>query len=181
MVQSLLPRPADRIALRRLRVADLAEFQAYRCDPDVGRYQGWQSVDDTEAMSFLDEMTTATLLCPGQWCQIGIAEKQTDRLIGDIGLCVSADGDEAEIGFSLDAKKQGLGLAREAIYTAIQMVFDHSGVHRIVGITDARNLPSIRLMTRIGMRKTDQHAAVFRGEPCVEYVFVLLRNDIVAP
>jgi len=176
-----LPRLSERTALRRLGVSDLADFQAYRRDPEVARYQGWQIESDAEARSFLLDMTTAALLRPGHWCQLGIADGTNDTLIGDVGLFVSAEQDQAEIGFSLNRRVQGQGLAGEAVRQAIGLVFECSPVSRIVGITDARNLPSIRLLKRVGMRKVGEHEAMFRDEPCIEYTFAISRGDGVDP
>ena len=46
---------------------------------------------------------------------------------------------------------------------------------RVIGITDARNLPSMRLMERVGMRMTETSQAVFRGEACVEHTYTVTR------
>ena len=174
-----LPRLSERTALRRLRVSDLADFQAYRSDPEVARYQGWQMQSDAEARSFLVDVSTTALLRPGHWSQLGIADAATDTLIGDIGLFVSAEQDQAEIGFSLSRPAQGQGLAGEAVRQAIRLVFEFTPVPRIVGITDARNLPSIRLLERVGMHKVGEHETVFRDEPCIEYTFAISRGEVV--
>lgn len=170
-----LPRTGARVRLRRLAVADLPAFQAYRHDAELGRYQGWLPQTDVQAQAFLDEMSRATLLAPGVWVQLGIADRCDDALIGDIGLCVSSTGDTAEIGFTLRASSQGCGLASEAVRAAIQRVFEATAVARIVGITDARNLASIRLLERVGMRRASTGPAAFRGEACIEHVHELRR------
>ena len=46
----LLPRNAGRVILRRLEPADLPDFQAYRQDEDLGRFQGWVPTPDSEAL-----------------------------------------------------------------------------------------------------------------------------------
>lgn len=46
---------------------------------------------------------------------------------------------------------------------------------RVVGITDDRNLPSIRLLERAGMSLVGKAATVFRGEPCVEATYAIAR------
>ena len=170
-----LPRIGARVLLRRLAVADLPAFQAYRHDRQLGRYQGWLPQTDLQAQAFLDEMSRATLLAPGAWAQLGIADGRDDVLIGDIGLCVSSTGDRAEIGFTLRASSHGRGLASEAVLAAIQLVFEATAVARIVGITDARNLASIRLLERVGMRRASTRPAEFRGEACIEHVHELHR------
>jgi RimJ/RimL family protein N-acetyltransferase len=178
MVSDLLPRASKRTVLRRLGLPDLADFQAYRCDPEVARYQGWEIMSDSQARSFLADVNSAELLRPGHWCQIGIADRSTDTLIGDVGVCVDAQRDEAEIGFSMARHAQRKGLASEAVSEAMQLIFEHASVGRIIGVTDARNLPSIRLMERVGMRRFDERQTVFRDEPCTEYFFAVSRDEM---
>lgn len=174
-IKDLLPIISKRIVLRRLLASDLVSFQSYRHDPEVGRYQGWEITTDPEAESFLAEMHKANLLEPGKWSQLGIACRKTDNLIGDVGICVSEDMHVAEIGFSMNRNSQGQGLASEAVSEAIQLIFNRTEVKQIRGITDSRNIPSIRLLKRVGMLKTESLESVFRGEPCIEYVFTLYR------
>lgn len=171
----LLPRTTQRIALRRLSVADLPAFQAYRHDPAVGLYQGWSAQPDADALAFLNEMATAQLLVPGVWCQIGIADKESNALIGDIGICVAADERTAEIGFTLSAASQGKGLASEAVIEVIALLFERTPIGRAVSITDSRNLPALRLLVNVGMRQTAVVGTTFRGEPCTEHEFEIRR------
>jgi RimJ/RimL family protein N-acetyltransferase len=166
-----------RVAIRRLRETDLRAFQAYRHDPQLGLYQGWQPQSDQQALAFIAETSRAPLFPLGQWVQLGIAERTGDRLIGDIGICVAADGGQAEIGFTLEAAAQGRGLATEAVRAAIGLVFERTAVARVVAVTDARNLPSVRMLDRLGMRRVETVPAVFRGEACVEHVYTLSRHE----
>ena len=172
-----LPRFGANIVLRRLSVADLAAFQAYRTDAELGRYQGWSAMPDAEASAFLDEMNQAPLFQPCQWAQIAIAEPQTSALLGDIGLYLAPDAREAEIGFTLARHAQGRGLGAAAVREALQLIFQSTAVERVVGITDARNQASIALLERVGMRKMEERTVEFRGELCVELVYVLARQD----
>lgn len=171
-----LPRAGKRILLRRLLSTDLTAFQDYRHDADVGRYQGWSPQPDHESARFIAAMNAAALLCPGIWLQLGIAAKETNQLIGDIGLCLSADGTSAEIGFTLGAMAQGRGLASEAVRGAVDLLIESTAVERIVAITDSRNLSCIKLLERIGMHRIETREAVFRGQPCIEYAYALRRG-----
>jgi RimJ/RimL family protein N-acetyltransferase len=167
-----LPWAAARLTLRRLRPADLPRFQAYRHDPEVSRYQGWEPVSDEEAQRFLAEMSGAPFGQRGEWLQIAIADA-ADMLVGDIGLFTSASGTEAELGITLAREAQGKGLAEEAARTLIDGLRTHTGVRRLVGITDTRNLPSARLLRRLGMELEAEMPAEFQGEPCLEWHFAL--------
>lgn len=172
-----LPRFGARVVLRRLNVADLTAFQAYRTDADLGRYQGWSAMSESEACAFLDEMGRAPLFQPGHWAQIAIAEPQNLALVGDIGLYLAKDSRHAEIGFTLARRAQRRGLATAAVREAFQLIFSSTAVERVVGVTDARNHASITLLERVGMRKAEERTVEFRGEECREYVYVLPRGD----
>jgi [ribosomal protein S5]-alanine N-acetyltransferase len=171
-----LPRRGAGVVLRRLSALDVAAFQAYRTDTELGRYQGWSAMSDAQACEFLNEMSAAALLRPGEWAQIGVAGADGLALLGDIGLFVAADSRHAEIGFTLARPAQGRGLATAAAREAVGLLFEHTAVERVLGITDARNDASIRVLERIGMRKVGEHDTVFRGEPCVECVYAVLRG-----
>lgn len=171
-----LPLAYGRVSLRRLVLADLPAFQAYRQDANVGRYQGWEPLSDRDAAQCITDMSGIALFPQGQWIQLAIAAWPTNRLIGDLGICVARDGESAEVGFTLAAAAQGMGLGTDAVKAAIRLTFDHAPVAQIVAVTDARNLPALRLLERVGMRRVNTVAAVFRGQPCVEHVYGISRG-----
>jgi RimJ/RimL family protein N-acetyltransferase len=172
--ETLLPLTSDRTVLRRLRVSDLVAFQQYRHDPAVGLYQGWSPQSDDDAAQFLARMAETRLLAPGTWTQLGITERGSDLLIGDIGIFVDSHSEFAEVGFSINASFQGRGLASDAVKTALGFVFQHSGVLRFRAVTDDRNTACIRLLERIGMKRLLTASAQFRGEPCLEHTYEIL-------
>ena len=171
-----LPLAYGRVSLRRLVLADLPTFQAYRQDANVGRYQGWELLSDRGAAQFITDMSDVALFPQGQWIQLGIAACRTNQLIGDLGICVTKDGTSAEVGFTLASAAQGMGFGTDAVKAAIRLTFDHAPVAQIVAVTDARNLPALRLLERVGMRRVNTVAAVFRGQPCVEHVYAISRG-----
>jgi RimJ/RimL family protein N-acetyltransferase len=172
-----LPISTERTRLRRLAVADLAPFQRYRSDPEVGRWQGWKPMDEAGALAFLQEMADSAFCPPGHWFQIGIADRPSDLLIGDIGLHLHGGaGLLAELGFTLTPAAQGRGLATEAVGAAVQMLLKHTPVQRIVAVADVRNTASIQLLQRLGLRRFAVLPAIFGGQPCVEAHFSLSRH-----
>lgn len=175
MIDTALPRFTDRLVLRRFRGSDLAQFQSYRCDPEVGRYQGWTVMDDAGAAAFIEEMACAPIGVRGAWFQVAVADSATDVLVGDIGLGLDATREGvAEIGFSMAPAAQGRGLGTEAVRGALALLFE-SGVGLVEGITDVRNAPSIRLLERVGMRVVRVQEATCKGEQCIEHVYGISR------
>lgn len=165
------------MTLRRLTSGDLRAFQAYRHDSNVGRYQGWEPQSDEDATQFIKEMSTSKLFIPGQWNQVAIADKDTNELLGDLGLCLRNDAITAEIGFSLRSKSQGQGLAFEAVSLALRLLFEQASLNKVEGITDSRNAPSIRLLERLGMTRMETVENEFRGSPCTEYLYSISRSE----
>lgn len=172
-----LPRAFPGGSLRRMRTSDLAAFQAYRSIPELGRFQGWSPMSGTEALSFLGQMGEARLFTAGDWVQLGIADHADGHLIGDIGVFVAADGLTGEIGFTLAPAAQGRGIATAAVREALRLLFDITFVQRVLAVTDRRNVRSIRLLERVGFRHCESRSTVFRGEPCVEDVYALARDE----
>ena len=162
--------------LRRLEPQDLAAFQAYRNDPDVGRWQGWYPKSDDEALAFLNEMAAARPFRPGEWTQLGIADELTGQLLGDLGVYVHSNGIEAELGFTLARTAQGRGIASAAVREAIALVLDETPVTRLYAQTDARNTACVRLLERLGAPLIQRIDTEFRGEPCVELRYELARR-----
>lgn len=121
-------------------------------------------------------MATIPLFQPGQWTQLAIADAQTDLLIGDLGVHVSADGQEAAFGFTLARAAQGRGLAARAVQAAVAQVFEQTAVNRIHAQTDARNGACIRLLERLDARLIDRIATEFRGEHCIELRYELAQR-----
>lgn len=167
-----LPFTSARVRLRRFRADDLERFQAYRHDPDVGCYQGWEPTSDKRARVFIEEMAVEEFGRPGEWIQIAVADAD-DALIGDIGLQVMAGGREAEFGITLARPAQGQGLAEEAARTLIEALRAQTGLRRLIAIADTRNVASVRLLRRLGMTLEAEEPAELRGEPCREWRFGL--------
>ena len=168
---------SERTILRRLVEDDLEAFQAYRTDVEVWKYQGWNIVSDGEARACLKTVAHFPLLEPSEWCQIAIALKENNHLIGDIGIHISENQEQAEIGFSLNQNYQGKGLAYEAVQLAMNFIFENSPVQQIIGITDSRNDASIRLLERLKMEKLESLETEFRGEPCIEHTYAITRTE----
>jgi RimJ/RimL family protein N-acetyltransferase len=176
-LDNALPCTTDRLVLRRFVTKDLAPFQSYRCDPEVGRYQGWSTMDDAGAAAFIAGMAMARIGVPGEWFQIAVAERFTGVLVGDIGIGLDRNRTGvAEIGFSMEPAAQGRGLGSEAVMAALALLFDSTKVGVIEGITDARNIPSIRLLERVGMRLNRTQETLFKGELCTEHVYAIARS-----
>lgn len=122
---------SERLILRRFKDSDLAPFGAYRNDPEVARYQAWDSCDEQEAVAFIREMESAQADVPGEWFQFAIESKKTGALIGDCALRVDEhEPYRAEIGFPANPYENALASAEQELTPEhLKFIEDHgSGV-----------------------------------------------------
>ncbi len=143
-----------RLILRSFEESDIKGFSAYRSDPEVARYQGWETpFSIAQAAFFIDHMLNANPGEPGQWYQLAIALKENTTLIGDCAFQrLFVDHNQAEIGFTLARVYQGQGYAAEAVTRLLAYLFDDLHMHRVIANCDPANQPSFKLMERLGMR-----------------------------
>ena len=166
--------------LRRFTRTDLGPFLAYRNDPLVARYQGWEGITAAHARAFLRAQQAVHPGVPGRWLQIALERRDTGALVGDCALTVDAqEPRQAELGYTLARAHQGQGLAAEAVRCVLDFACGALGVHRIIALTDCRNAASVALLERLGWRREGhvlQHVWC-KGGWGEEYLSALLREE----
>lgn len=143
-----------RLVLRRLSGEGLTPFRAYRGDPEVAKFQGWKSMDEEEAIGFLTDMEATSLLEAGAWTQLGIAVREGNALIGDVGVHIADNESEAELGITLAAGAQGQSIGFDAVEMVCAWLFVQTKIARIVAITHADNKHALALLERTPFQHT---------------------------
>jgi RimJ/RimL family protein N-acetyltransferase len=176
---------SDRLVLRRFRPEDLDAFVAYRSDPEVARYQGWEApYPRAEGARFLAELQATHPDTPGEWYQIAVALRQTGQMIGDCAVHTDADDPrQAEIGFTIAPGRQGHGYATEAVRRLLDYLLVELGKHRVHAKCDDRNLRSAALMERVGMRREGHlvESTWAKGEWTSDLLYAVLRREWPPP
>lgn len=101
----------ERLVVRAFRVGDLEAFAAYRSDPEVSRYQSWDSpYSMADAESLLDSLRGLVFAQPGEGLQLAIVDRASGSVCGDCFVRVLTDQPEtAEIGGHAGAGKPRQG------------------------------------------------------------------------
>lgn len=88
-------------------------------------------------------------------------------------------GGPALIAYLFSPAFHGNGYAAESCRSLLCLLFTHFGREEVFAETDTRNVPSQRLLERLGFtrRETRFGADSFKGEPSDEYVYGLKRED----
>ena len=167
----------ERLVLRPFRAGDARTFAAYRSDPDVARYQGWEAPFSlAQAEEFVREIGAADPTAPG-WYQFAV--EAGGVLVGDIGVGLHENQMQAEIGYTLATAHQGRGYATEAVRRVVAHLFEERGLHRVAAECDPRNERSARLLTRLGFRQEGHRvrSTWMKGEWTDELLFGLLGTE----
>lgn len=172
---------SPRLILRRFRDADLAPFLAYLNDPDVARYQSWESYTEQQAREVIEKQKKASPGIPGQWFTFALELKESATLIGHVALKVLEDR-QAEIGFTLARAAHGKGLAHEGTTCVLEYLFTKLKLHRVIAIADCDNERSLALLGRLGLRREGHFIENiwFKGQWGSEYLYAILREEWLA-
>jgi len=139
------------LLLRPLQRDDAAAMFRYRADPEVARYQSWRPRSLAEIKRFIERNAAQAALAPDTWYQIGISAPD-GTLAGDIGIHVTDEGRQVELGITLEPAAQRRGFATEALTALLDRLFRELGKHRVFASVDPRNHRSVALMERLRFR-----------------------------
>jgi ribosomal-protein-alanine N-acetyltransferase len=101
--------------------------------------------------------------------------KSDQKLIGWSGLQYLPDTDEIEIGYLLAKSHWGKGLATESALVGLDFGFNELGLTEIVGIVHPENIPSQRVLEKIGLQFVQE--AKYFGMDCFKYSIYGLLSD----
>lgn len=169
-----------RLKIRNLRESDLDAFHVYRSNPEITKYQGFNTFTLQQSADFINSQKNNQRIIPGEWCQFGIENIITGQLVGDCALYLQmADSRIAEIGITISHLHHRMGYAKEAMRGLINFLFREKGIHRIVETVDAENIASIQMLKSLSFREEAHfiESVFFKGKWGSEFQFALLKNE----
>jgi RimJ/RimL family protein N-acetyltransferase len=187
------PIQTARLLLRPLGEDDLEDVLAYRSRSDVCRWVPFEPMSRSEALdrirASLGQLTdegqalTVGVELPAGRAPSAVVEGQSvprGLVIGDVVLMWrSREHASAEIGYVFHPDHGGQGLATEAVLALLDIAFGTYRFHRVTARVDARNLASLRLAERVGMRR-EAHLVEnewFKGAWGDEIDFAMLQRE----
>ncbi|MFI5908813.1 GNAT family N-acetyltransferase [Dactylosporangium sp. NPDC051541] len=169
----------ERLVLRPFRAADAPVLSAYRSDPAVARYQGWEAPYPLEAAdAFVAGLDGRDPRAEG-WFQYAVERTADGVLVGDVGVNRHDEGRQAEIGFTLAAAHQGQGYGAEAVRRVVHFLLAEEGLHRVHASVDGRNERSARLLERVGFRREglERQSQWWKGEWTDDLRYAVLASE----
>jgi RimJ/RimL family protein N-acetyltransferase len=175
------PVETARLVLRPFSEGDLEALFAFHSLPEVARFLYWEARDREQVRAVLEAKLGQTALeDEGQVLALAVVWREVGTVVGEVSLqWLSRVHRQGEVGFVFHPGYQGRGLATEAAGAMLRLGFEGLGLHRVIGRCDARNLPSARLMERLGMRQEAHfvHSEWFKGRWGDELVYAMLEEE----
>ncbi|WP_308639787.1 GNAT family N-acetyltransferase [Paenibacillus silvisoli] len=138
----------ERLYLRELTLDDADAVYLHFSHPEVTRFMDIEACRNRKEA---EEIIAFHVADSG--CRYGIFSKAANELIGTCGYhCWSTEQgvSKAEIGFDLSPSYWGKGYMQEAIRPLLQVGFGLMKLDMIEATCDPGNVPSQRLLTRMG-------------------------------
>ena len=165
----------DRLILRQFTLEDAPTMFAINSDPEVVRYaEGVTPSSLDESIEHLRDGPLADYeeFGYGRW---GMVLKQSDALIGFCGMKYLKELGLNEVGYRLERKHWGSGLATEAAGATLDYARRRLGMDYVIALIMEENTASIRVAEKLGM--TSGGLIRFDGSDCLKYETYLQRHD----
>lgn len=170
----------ERLWLRAWRDDDLPAFAALNADPVVCRFlPGPLTREASDAMA----ARLRFFMAAEGWGLWAVEVKDSGDFIGFVGLQRPAFSAPftpcVEVGWRLASAWHGRGLASEGARAAVAFAFGPLGLREVVAFTVPENLPSRRVMEKLGMtrdpREDFEHPRLPAGHRLRRHVLYRLR------
>lgn len=170
------PQPFEsaRLRYRPLAADDTTGMFALDSDPAVHRYLGGiggrivtEPAQSRDVIRFIQEQYAAVGI--GRWA---VVRRETDEFMGWAGLKlvagpINGQHDFYDLGYRLLPRFWGQGYGFEAARAWLDYGFEELHLSHICAYTDAHNVASRRILTKIGLREGPEF--LVEGLPCVWY------------
>ena len=162
----------QRLTLRRFTASDGPAVHHYMGDPLVTRWLPRGLLDKAGAQAFADKNAGRRPRA------IAVVERASGELVGHMDFHPWLGA--REIGWAIGRPHQQRGYATEAARALLAHAFETLRCHRVVATCQPENVPSWRVMEKLGMRREAhfrQHLLRETGEWWDEYFYALLAEE----
>ena len=142
----------DRLIFRAINQGDVEDMFEYSSDPKTSQFLLW---DVHKSQRHTEEIVNIILskYRSGEYNDWALVLKQNHKMIGTCGFTkIDAENSLVEIGYVLNPKYWGMGLATEAVRRIIEFSFETLRVNRVESKFIFGNNASLAVMNKVGMK-----------------------------
>ena len=175
------PVETERLLLRPFEAGDLGGLYEIHSDERNARYLYNQARTRQQVEELLERKRAGSAVrVEGDWLSAAAALPTTGELVADVSLLWASElHRQGEIGFIVHPSHHGHGYATEAARPLLAFAFETLGLHRVVGRAEPRNVGSIRVLEKLGMRREAHFVENewVKGEWQSEVVYAMLAQE----
>ncbi|WP_330949148.1 GNAT family N-acetyltransferase [Virgibacillus sp. MG-45] len=138
---------SDRLRIRKFTYEDWQRVYEYTSDSNVMKYIPAGVFSDDDAKKFVMKHSN------GMAENFPVLLKGSEKLIGHIEFHPYFEDHTYEIGWVFNPSYYNRGYASEAAYSVLRYSFETMKLHRVIATCQPENVPSFRVMEKIGMRR----------------------------
>lgn len=177
--RELLPIETERLILHKYTDSDIPDIVEYSLHPSISGEVNWKPTEEG-VRNFIDKQSSIQPEEDPKWLDLAIELKSIHKVIGTIGIgVISRDHAQGIIGWGVGADYRRKGYAAEAACAIITFGFIHMHLHKIIARSDAENVPSWKMMEKIGMRREAhfRHHRFQKGEWRDKFEYAILKDE----
>ena len=166
----------ERLRLRPMCVGDVSALKEWLPDPSIYTYwdKGPSRAEKNPELLFeKDEKPTKSF-------HLGIEEKASGKVIGDIYVYLIENDRMASAAIRLSPSCQGQGFGTEALAAMTDFCFSNTELKRLWAEADVRNIPSQRMLEKCGYKR---EGLIRQGKMvntwCDYYIYGILKSDML--
>ena len=167
----------ERLILRTMTASDIPALKEWMPDRSIYTYWGkgpGKAEKNPELLFERKEKPTKTF-------HLGIAEKNSDKVIGDIWVYLIENDRMAQVAVRISKAAHGKGYGTESLSAITRFCFENTELKRLWTKVDVRNAASCRILEKCGYKK---EGLIRQGKMvnswCDYYIYGILADDIMA-
>ena len=164
-----------RLCLREMNEMDIPALREWMPDKAIYKYWGKGPSKADKNPSLLFEKPQK----PTKSFHLGIEEKQSKKVIGDLFVYLIENNRMASVAIRLAPASQGKGYGTEALSEMTNFCFKNTQLQRLWTKVDVKNIPSQRMLEKCGYTK---EGLIRQGKMvntwCDYFIYGILSSDI---
>ena len=164
----------ERLILRPMRPSDIPALSEWMPDKKIYTYWGkgpGKAEKHPELLFEKKEKATKSF-------HLGIAEKENDKIIGDIWVYLIENNRMASTAIRLATSCQGKGYGTESLSAMTDFCFEHTELKRLWAEVDIRNISSWKMLEKCGYTR---EGLIRQGKMvntwCDYYIYAKLKEE----
>jgi len=170
----------ENITLREYQMLDWKRVHIYASVEEFSQYDAWGPNTESDSINFVEEMIKSQNEAPRKDYNYAIIDNNEKLLIGGCSLRMEGPTSYiAMIGYAVNPKYQGRGVATDATRALLRIAFEKLNLSVVYATCDIENTSSYKVMEKCGLKRVGEYKAkrTFKGRVSDEFRYEMNKED----